>query len=228
MSVFVIADTHLSFSADKPMNVFKGWDDYVSRLEKNWQKIVSPGDTVVIPGDISWAMSLEQARADFAFLNALNGSKIILKGNHDYWWNTVSKMEAFVKKEGFNTISFLHNNAQKAGGFALCGSRGWPFDDDSAEGLKILSRECGRLQRSLQSASKLGGEPVVFLHYPPVGYDRYCEPIIKILKDYGVKRCFYGHLHAGAAKAAFNGEKEGIKFKLISADYLQFCPLLIV
>lgn len=227
MSVFVIGDTHLSFSTDKPMTVFKGWDDYVCRLEKNWQKLVTENDTVIINGDVSWGMSLEESSEDFDFLNKLNGQKIILKGNHDYWWNTVSKMNKFLDEKGFDTIKILHNNAYKIGNVAIAGTRGWFFDAESENVDKVLARECARLQRSIDMAKELGGEVVAFLHYPPVSEGKDCEPILNVLLENNIKRCYYAHLHGGAIKNAINGEKHGIDFKLVSADYLEFCPLHI-
>ena len=146
MSIFAIGDTHLSFSTDKPMNIFKGWDDYVERLTKNWHALVAPSDTVVLMGDISWAMSLEQAKADFAYLDALPGQKIILKGNHDYWWNTRRKMEAFFENYGFSTLHILHNNAYRVGDFSICGTRGWFYDDTQSEPDKVMLREVQRLK----------------------------------------------------------------------------------
>lgn len=227
MSVYAIGDTHLSFSVDKPMDIFKGWDDYALRLESNWQKLVSPEDTVIINGDISWAMSLEEAEKDFEFLNRLNGTKIISKGNHDYWWNTVTKMEKFFKEKGFDSLKILHNNAYKIGNISVAGSRGWFFDAEKENVDKIMARECARLQRSIDKAKELGGETVVFLHYPPVSLTKDCEPIFNVLKKNEISRCYYGHLHGGATKLAFNGEKDGVNFRLISADYLEFCPFLI-
>ncbi len=227
MSVYAIGDTHLSLSVDKPMDIFKGWDDYAQRIEANWQKLVNPDDTVIINGDVSWGMSLLEAEKDFEFLNKLNGTKIISKGNHDYWWNTVTKMEAFFKEKGFDTIKILHNNAHKAGNIAIAGTRGWFFDAEKENVDKVMARECARLQRSIDSARTLGGEIVVFLHYPPVSITKDCEPIFNVLKQNEIKRCYYGHLHGGATKFALNGEKDGVNFKLISADYLEFCPYLI-
>ena len=227
MSVYVIGDTHLSLAVDKPMDIFKGWDDYVQRLETNWQKLITDEDTVIINGDVSWAMSLEEAERDFDFLNNLNGKKIISKGNHDYWWNTITKMEKFCKEKGFDTISFLHNNAYRVGNISIAGTRGWFFDAESENIDKVMSRECARLQRSIDEAKKLGGELVVFLHYPPISIHRKCEPIFNVLKDNNVDRCYYGHLHGGAIKSAVNEEAEGVKFRLVSADFLEFCPYLV-
>lgn len=174
MSLFAIADTHLSLSADKPMDIFNGWSDYVQRLEKNWRAVVSDGDTVVIPGDVSWAMSLEGAQKDFAFLDSLPGKKILMKGNHDYWWNTTRKMENFFKEKGFETLSIVHNSAVSVGNISVCGTRGWFFDAEEDADKKVLLREAGRLRTSIESGIALGGEPVVFLHYPPITQDRIC------------------------------------------------------
>lgn len=227
MSVYAISDTHLSFSVDKPMNIFKGWDDYEKRIENNWQRVVKNEDTVIINGDISWAMGLEEAYEDLAFLNRLNGTKIISKGNHDYWWNTVTKMENFCKENGFATVKFLHNNAYRIGDISIAGSRGWFFDAEKENVDKVMARECARLQRSIDEADKLGGEVVAFLHYPPVNTMKICEPIVDVLKKNNITRCYYGHLHGGAINGAVNGEFQGIEFRLVSADYLGFCPLLV-
>ncbi|MCR5208342.1 MAG: metallophosphoesterase [Eubacterium sp.] len=225
MSVFAIADTHLSFGTDKPMDSFPGWNDYVARLELSWKKIVTEKDTVVIAGDISWAMSFDELYNDFAFLNSLPGKKIIGKGNHDYWWNTLSKMNKFIEENGFNTISFLFNNSYTADGISICGSRGWMFENPDEHDETVLARELGRIKRSLDSAQ--AGETAVFLHYPPVTTVTQCDEILTLLKDYNVKRCYYGHLHGAAAKTAFEGELDGIDFRLISGDRLSFVPLLI-
>ncbi len=227
MSIYAIGDTHLSFSVNKPMDIFKGWDDYAQKLEKNWQKLIDDDDTVIINGDFSWAMSLEEAEKDFEFLNKLKGTKIISKGNHDYWWNTVTKMENFCKEKGFDTIKFLHNNAYRIGNISISGTRGWFFDAEKENVDKVMARECARLQRSIDEAKKLGGEIVVFLHYPPTSILRDCVPIMNVLIGNEISRCYYGHLHGGAIKTAVNSNKNGIDFRLISADYLDFCPLLI-
>ena len=227
MSVYAIADTHLSLSDNKPMDVFGGWQDYVFRLETNWRRLITDDDTVVIAGDISWAMSLEGAKEDFRFLNSLPGKKLIFKGNHDYWWCTMKKMEAFLSENGFDTIKILHNSAVRIGDYSVCGSRGWFFDDESGQDNKIILREAGRLRRSIEEAKALGGEPIVFLHYPPLNSSAVCSEIFGVLKEEGISRCYYGHLHGPALKSAFTGEKDGIKFNIISCDYLGFCPLLI-
>lgn len=225
MSVYAIADTHLSFGTDKPMDSFPGWNDYVSRLNKNWNKLVTDEDTVIIAGDISWAMNFEELLADFKFIDSLNGTKIIIKGNHDYWWNTVSKMNKFLEDNSFNTIKFLFNNSYEVEGVSICGSRGWFFDSNEEHDEKVLNREIGRIKTSLDSAEC--EDKIVFLHYPPITTETKCEGIMELLKDYRIERCYYGHLHGAAAKFAIDDTVDGIKFKLISCDKLGFMPLLI-
>ena len=227
MALFVIGDTHLSLNTDKPMDVFKGWTDYVQRLEKNWNSVVSPEDSVVIPGDISWGMTFDESLKDFAFLNSLNGTKYILKGNHDYWWNTMNKMTLFLNNNGFDTIKIIHNNAYSAEGFAIGGSRGWFYDDSSADSKKVILREAGRLRTSLQAASRLEGELVAFLHYPPVSETQRCDEIMDVLMEFSVKRCFFGHLHGFVHPNNAKITCDGIDFSLVSADYLGFCPKVI-
>ncbi len=224
MSLFAIADTHLSFSADKPMDKFDGWQDYTQRLQNNWNRIISPDDYTVIAGDISWAMNFEELYKDFEYINALNGKKIIIKGNHDYWWNTVSKMTKFTADNGFDTISFLHNNAFDFDGFSVCGSRGWFFDSEDKND-KVLNREVMRINTSIQSATN--DEKIVFLHYPPITVNQNCEEILSVLSANGIKKCYYGHLHGAAAKFSCNENVGGIDFKLISADGLEFVPYLV-
>ena len=205
--------------------LFEGWSNYTQRLKENWNKIVDDKDYVVIAGDISWAMSFSELEADFDYINKLNGKKIILKGNHDYWWNTMSKMNKFIEENGFDTISILHNSSYDFDGFSVCGSRGWFFDSDEEHNEKVLNREVMRLKASIESAKN--EEKIVFLHYPPVYENQNCKEILNLLKEKGIKKCYYGHLHGMAAKYAFDDNFEGIDFKLISADRLKFVPLLI-
>lgn len=227
MSLFAIGDTHLSFGTQKPMDIFSGWENFEEKLKNNWERIVCDSDTVVIPGDITWGMSLEESLEDFKFIDSLPGEKIILKGNHDYWWSTKRKAELFFQINNINSIKILNNNAYKIGDFAVCGTRGWAIDGSSELDKKILLREAGRLRASIEQASKLGGEKVAFLHYPPVTNDSFCEEICSELVKGGLKRCYYGHLHGASTAYSFNGEMFGIEFKLVSADYLKFCPKLI-
>lgn len=225
MSLFAIADTHLSLGTNKPMDSFPGWNDYVARLSNNWNSIVKEEDTVVIAGDISWAMNFDELYEDFSFLNDLNGKKIIVKGNHDYWWNTLSKMNKFIEENNFDSINILQNNSYDVEGISVCGSRGWMFESSEEHDEKILSREVGRIKMSLDSA--VNENRILFLHYPPITTNSSCNEILDTLKEYGIKKCFYGHLHGMATKYAFEGEYDGIDFKLISADRLSFVPKLI-
>ncbi|MBQ8574869.1 MAG: metallophosphoesterase [Clostridia bacterium] len=227
MSLFAIADTHLSFSCDKPMNIFKGWQDFEKRLEKNWNSVVGEDDFVVIPGDISWGMNIDETLEDFRFLDRLNGTKIIMKGNHDYWWSTKSKTEKFFAENEINSVKVLFNNAYRVGDFTVCGTRGWFFDCEKKEDEKVLLREAGRLKMSLEEAEKLGGEPIIFLHYPPVSLTQTCSEIYDIVISSGAKRCYYGHLHGPSSNWAFRGERDGVNFDLVSADFLEFCPKLL-
>ena len=187
--------------------------------------IVKNDDTVVIAGDISWAMNFEELLADFDFINKLNGKKIILKGNHDYWWNTPTKMNKFINENEFDTINILQNNSYSVNGVSVCGSRGWLFESEEEHDEKILNRELIRLRMSLDSAEY--DDKLVFLHYPPITTNLECKEIFDLLKEYGIKKCYYGHLHGMAARYAIDGDVDGIDFKLISADRLSFTPILI-
>ncbi len=226
MSLFAIADTHLSFGTNKPMDSFEGWQNYTQRLQKNWNKLICENDDVVIAGDISWAMDFNELKADFDFIESLNGNKIILKGNHDFWWNTMSKLNKFLTENNYKTIRFLYNNSFVCGSYSVCGSRGWYFDIENEKDERVLLRELGRIERSLQSAEK--DNKIVFLHYPPVTQNSKCTQIIDLLEKYGIKKCYFGHLHGDAAKYAFEGKEHGIDFKLISCDRLKFTPYLIL
>lgn len=225
MSIFAIGDLHLSLSVDKPMDIFGGWENYTERLKSNWEKIVTPNDTVVIPGDISWAMKLEDAEEDFKFLDSLPGTKIILKGNHDLWWDTVNKLNIFFQKNKINSIKIVFNSAIEVEDYAICGSRGW-FSDSGEQNSKVMLRECQRLATSIEKAIATGKEPLVFLHYPPIYTDFYCDKIFEVLKEYGITKVYYGHLHGNSIKGAIS-EYDGIKLKLVSADALHFTPFLV-
>ncbi len=226
MSLFTISDLHLSLSSDKPMDVFYGWNNYVERLTANWKRTVTDTDTVVIPGDISWGLKLEETLADFKFLDSLPGTKIILKGNHDLWWSTVTKLNAFFEQNEIKTVKCLFNNCIEAEGFGITGSRGWFFDRPEAE-KKIILREAGRLEMSLADCEKKGLEPIVFLHYPPVYEDKKCDEIFAVLKKYGIKTVYHGHIH-GSGLHRTVPELDGISFKLVSCDCIDFTPFRII
>ena len=196
MALFVLGDTHLSLGASKPMDVFPGWNGYVERLERNWRKLIKPEDTIVLAGDISWAMRLTDTRKDFAFLQQLPGQKLIMKGNHDYWWTTANKMNAYLKAEGFDTLHILHNNSYAVEGYAICGTRGWLFDVGEAHDEKVMNREIGRLKMSLDAAEP-GLEKLVFLHYPPVYTGTSAPEIVATLKANGILPDTAGILCAG-------------------------------
>lgn len=227
--IFTIADLHLPLGIDKPMDVFGSrWENYVERLEKNWQDVVKPEDTVILPGDFSWATYIEEAKADFDYLENLNGKKIILKGNHDYWWTTMSKMNEFVESNGYKTVSFMHNNSFEAEGVSICGTRGWLYPGFSgyteSDG-KYFMREVLRLESSLKSAKT--DEIYVFTHYPPMS--GLCEgnAFTEMMKKYNVKKCFYGHLHGMSHANRIREEFDGIKYYLVASDYLGFMPKCI-
>lgn len=227
MGLFTIADLHLSFGTDKPMNIFRGWDDYVEKLTYNWQLKIKEDDTVVLPGDLSWGMNLEESLKDFQYLDKLKGKKIILKGNHDYWWSTKAKMEMFFEKNNLHSLNILSNNHYAYDNIGICGSRGWINEDTIESDKKILLREAGRIELSINSALKEGLRPVVFLHYPPIFGHGVNEDIMSVLIKYNIKHCFYGHIHGKSANKAFVGEKDGINYQLIASDYLQFSPMEI-
>ncbi|MDD6174268.1 MAG: metallophosphoesterase [Firmicutes bacterium] len=226
MSLFAIADLHLSLGSAKPMDIFGGWENHVSRLEENWRRVIAGRDTVVIAGDISWAMSLQEAKRDFAFLESLPGQKILMKGNHDYWWSTRKKMDAFLTENGFSTLRILHNCAYSVGGVSVCGTRGWFYDAEEDADKKILNREVGRLKTSLADAAP-GTEPVVFLHYPPVFGGERCEEFLTVLREQGIRRCYYGHLHGPSIRRAVTGDYGGTQLRLISGDAVGFLPVLV-
>lgn len=228
MALFVIADLHLSLGTDKPMDVFRGWQDYVQRLEENWRDSVAPEDTVVIAGDISWAMKLEDCEKDFAFIHSLPGQKLLMKGNHDYWWNTRSKIDKFLAANGFDTISIMHNCGYRVGDRAICGTRGWLYNSETEEDRKIVSREAGRLLASMAEAKALGGQLTVFLHYPPLYGGMECREILDILVENEVSDCYFGHIHGQyAAQKALTGSYKGVKMHLISCDYVNFKPVKV-
>lgn len=233
MSIFAISDLHLPLGIDKPMNVFgPKWDNYVDRLAENWQSIVSENDIVIMPGDISWATYLEDAYRDFDYINSLNGTKIIMKGNHDYWWTTMNKLNAFTERNSFDTIKFVHNNCFYCveSGVAVCGTRGWNIakENSSDEDKRLFLREKERMILSLESArAHRPKEIIAAMHYPPVEKNGLNHDFIDIFNEYSVKTCVYGHLHAAAQDFAVRGDVMGVKLILVASDYLKFVPKLI-
>ena len=224
MALYALGDPHLSLTAQKPMDVFGGaWEGYVDKLREGLAPLTQQ-DTLVLAGDISWGMSLEEALEDFRFLDAVPCRKILVKGNHDYWWSTAAKMNAFFRENGLAQFEILHNTAIPYGDFALCGTRGWFYEETGSD--KIFRRELMRLEASLQAAGDR--EKLVFLHYPPLFQGYRCGEILALLQQYGVKRCYYGHLHGPSLRRALEGVFDGIEFRLISADHLGFQPLKIL
>ncbi len=229
MSLFAIGDLHLSFGTDKPMDVFGPlWENYVEKIKTGFSALRSE-DVCVLCGDVSWGLTLDEAEEDFRFIDALPGKKIILKGNHDYWWTSAAKMNTFFEKHGFSTLSILHNNYYPYGdNAAICGSRGWFYEESkgSAHDKKLIDREVLRLETSLKEAGER--EKYVFLHYPPKYGSYICPDILELLRKYEVKICCSGHLHAESLRLAFNGLWEDTEHRCVSGDWLQFRPCKIL
>ncbi len=226
MALYVLGDPHLSFRSQKPMDIFGGaWNGYVDKLREGLG-ILREEDTIVLAGDISWGMSLEESTEDFAFLDAFPGRKLIVKGNHDYWWTTANKTYRFWEEHGFKTLNLLHNNCYEYGGYALCGTRGWFLDEDkNGHNQKVFNRELLRLETSLKAA---GEKPkLVFLHYPPLYQGYSCPEILNLLEQYQVRACYYGHLHGGSHRLALEGMHGSVDYHLVAGDYLGFHPLKI-
>ena len=224
--MFVLADLHLCFGEpSKTMSVFNGWADYQDRIKKHWLELIKNEDTVVLPGDISWGMSLAEAAPDFHFINDLPGEKIIIKGNHDYWWSTMKKMEGFLAAEGCSTIKLLHNNHYRYGEYGICGTRGWVNMPGETQDEKVLKREVQRLETSIKSALAENLKPIVFLHYPPIFATNFNYDILEVLYRYNISDCYYGHIHGRSAhELCVKNTYDGINFHLIAGDYLQFIP----
>lgn len=225
MSIFAISDLHLSFMTDKPMNIFGGWANHTERITANWKRLVKENDTVILPGDFSWGLKIEETLEDFKFLENLPGKKILLKGNHDLWWSTVKKIRDFWEENGFTSFDLVFNNTLTVEGYAIAGTRGWFYDEKGT--LKVKQREAGRLQSSLKAAEETGLPILTFLHYPPVYKDSVCEEIMNVLKAHNVNHIYCGHIH-GAGFHSMPKEYDGIKFTLISCDCIDFTPFLIV
>ena len=226
--LYTIGDLHLSLGCDKPMDIFSGWTNYLERLEANWNSKITDEDTVVLLGDHSWALKLEDTYKDLEYINTrLKGRKIFVKGNHDLWWQTMNKMNNFVKENGFDTIQFLFNNAFLVEGISICGTRGWIRENGEPADLKVLNREAGRLEASLKEGVKLGGELVAFIHYPPIYGTEENVYITELLHKYNVKRCYYAHLHGASIRGALNAERCGVEYRLVSADGVGFDPVRI-
>ena len=235
MSIYTIGDLHLSFHENKPMGIFgENWEGHEEKIRKDWQKKVTKKDLVVIPGDFSWSTYLKDTYEDFAYLNDLPGKKILLKGNHDYWWTTVTSMRKFLTENNFETIDFVYNTAYEFENDIIAGTRGWGQNEEGGD-KKLLKREVARLELSLEKALEIKGEQekeiIVFLHYPPITHSNLINnemsEFVKVMKKYDIKRCYYGHLHSTSIREAVEGTYYGIDFKLVSADGLDFKLLKI-
>ncbi len=237
MSIYVIGDLHLSFGENKPMEIFgANWKNHSEKIKENWNENVKPQDTVILAGDFSWAMHLKDTYKDFEYLNSLPGRKILLKGNHDYWWTTVTSMKKYLEENNIQNVDFLHNNSYLIENKIIVGTRGWNLlDTENAS--KMIKREALRLELSINDAIEKYGddkEIIAIMHYPPISNVSmkneyiYKSEFVEIMKKYNIKRCFYGHLHGNSHKDAIEGIKDGIDFKLISSDYLEFKLFKIV
>ena len=225
MALYTIGDTHLSLSRDKPMDIFgEKWKDHAEKLKSGFSA-VGQDDLTVICGDLSWGMGIEETKEDFLFIDALPGRKIILKGNHDYWWSTATKTRKFFEQNGISTIDILYNNCFDYGDYAICGTRGWFYEEEKGNehDAKIMHREIMRLETSLTAAGDR--KKLVFLHYPPVFQSYRCEEILQLLKKHEVRLCCYGHIHGKGCNFAFNGWMDGTEFRLVSADFVDFTPV---
>lgn len=230
MSIYAIGDLHLSFANPKPMNIFgNNWNNHEEKIKLDWISKVKEEDTVVLPGDFSWAMNLKDTKKDFEYINNLPGRKIMSKGNHEYWWTTVTNIKKFLKENNFSNIDFLYNNSIEVEDKLICGTRGWNLNLERETSNKIITREEIRLENSIQDAinKNLDKEIIVFMHYPPIIKQNLNTGFFKILKKYNIKRCYYAHLHGNSIKEALNGVYDGIEFKLVSADGLDFKLLKI-
>lgn len=230
MSIWTIADLHLSFCVDKPMNIFgDNWDNYEEKLKQDWLSKVKEEDTIVLGGDFSWGTYLEETIADFKFINDLPGTKILLKGNHDYWWQTVKSMDNFLKENSFEKIYFLYNNAYLVEDKIIVGTRGWSLNFDELDTEKLYNRELIRLELSIKDGiSKFGEdkEMIGFMHYPPITRNMISNNVkskyLELLKKYNISKLFYGHLHGASHKDAVEGKIDGVDLQLVSSDYLKF------
>lgn len=228
MALYAIGDLHLSFGTDKPMDVFGGaWNGYVDKLREGLA-VIGADDTTVLAGDLSWGMDLGQAREDFRFIAQIPGRKIILKGNHDYWWSTAAKFDRFCRENGFENLFLLHNNAYEYADYALCGTRGWFYEEErqGTHDETVFRRELMRLEASLKAAKR--EKKLCFLHYPPLYQNYRCPEILQFLHQFGVERCYYGHLHGASHKLAMEGNRDGIEYFLVSADYVNFKPVKVL
>ena len=237
MAIYVIGDLHLSFNNPKPMDIFgSNWANHEKKIKNDWLLKVKPEDTVLLLGDFSWAMNIKDALKDFEYINNLPGKKILLKGNHDYWWTTVTSMKKFLDENNIQNVDFLHNNSFEIENKVFCGTRGWALspNEETENATKMIARECNRLKLSIDEAiSKYGNdkEIIACLHYPPIMQANILKnettPFMEVLKEYNIKRCYYGHLHGDSIKNAVEGLVDEIELKLVSSDGVDFKLILV-
>lgn len=230
MAIYAISDLHLSFNTDKPMDIF-GWDNYEQEIEKDWKEKVKDEDLVLLPGDFSWEMKLDGTYKDFEFLSKLPGNKLLLKGNHDYWWNTLKSMREYLKKNNFENIDFIYNNSYEYDNKIIVGTRGWNLTSETNEDEKIRNREKLRLENSIKDGIKKYGntkEIIVCMHYPPILKDSTNREFVEILEKYKVSYCIYGHLHGKSHYNVIEGNYNNIKYEMVSCDYTKFKLIKIV
>lgn len=225
MAIYAISDLHLSFDQNKPMDVFgEIWENHVEKIKKDWKEKVKEEDLVLLPGDFSWAMKLEDTYHDFSFLEELPGKKLLLKGNHDYWWNTLTKMRSYIQENHFTRVDFIYNNSYEYEGKIIAGTRGWNLGETDESNRRILKREIERLKLSLEDARRKygdGKEIIVCMHYPPIK-DKEITEFVKIMMDYSVDTCIYGHLHGVSQSYVVEGNYYGVDFRMVSCDYTNF------
>lgn len=228
MALYAISDLHLASTGDKPMDVFGDkWYKHHEKIKDNWDSMVKEEDTVLVAGDISWSMRMEDGREDLEFIHQLPGKKIFVKGNHDYWWTSITKLNSM-----YEDMNFIQNNFFAYGDYAICGTRGWITPSASkftTHDKKVYDRELIRLTLSLDMAKKAGySKYIVMIHYPPTNESFQDAGFIDIFKTYGVEKVIYGHLHGYGLNNVFEGIKDGVEYILTSCDYINFSPKKIM
>lgn len=228
MAVFAIGDLHLSGSGAKPMDIFgTHWENHFDQIKRNWMEMITSEDLVLIPGDISWGMQFDEAKIDLDSIAALPGTKVLIRGNHDYWWGSIARLRAYLPKY----MVALQNDAAALMGLVVCGTRGWDFPTDgyplSEQDEKIHRRELLRLEMALQHAKRLGGPIIAMLHYPPLLREHRDTAYTVLLEQYGVALCVYGHLHSSGIARGYSGVHRGVAYRLVSCDSISFSPVKV-
>ena len=230
MSIYAISDLHLSFNTNKPMDIF-GWNNYEEKISQDWRTNVKEEDLVLLTGDFSWEMKLENTYKDFQFINNLPGKKLLLKGNHALWWTTLKRMRELLKEKEFNNIDFIYNNSYEFENYIIAGTRGWNLVSENIDDKKIKDRELLRLENSIIDGIRKYGEDkpiIVCMHYPPLLKELKNSEFTKILEKYNVKYCLYGHLHGKSHMNVFDGNYNNVAYKMVSCDYTGFKLIKII